>query len=180
MAARKRFAVLASTASLCLAAGAVSAGEAQAAGSWRSLKFQHGKNICLSVQAKASTKKGKRERVRGCTGGVYQLWRIDFSKYNGRAVAKLHPATNTKLCLDGAKTERMGRSGWLSHVTKCNSSASQKWQYVSSNPGAYFNPQNVKSKLCLGAYKGRKSSGTWVGTSKCNSKVSGGQIFKVK
>ncbi|WP_428951591.1 RICIN domain-containing protein [Streptomyces sp. cg35] len=176
MTSKNRLALLASTASLCLAAGVVTAGDAEAATSWRTLKFTHGSNICLSLQSKASTKKGKRTQIRKCNGGAAQLWRIDRFKYHGKYLAKLHPGTATSTCLDAKKSEKLG-SGWHLHAAKCSSSASQKWKYVLSNTGSYFTAQNYSTNLCVNAYKKGKKSGTWVGTAKCTSKA--GQILLV-
>jgi hypothetical protein len=167
-------------AALSLATGFASAGQAQAAASyWRTIHFRHGSNICLGIQSKATNSKGKREQVQKCNGGGAQAWRMDFAKYKGDVVAKLHPGLDTGKCLDGAKTEKTGTE-WLLHATKCSNSTTQKWKYVSVDSSAYWGAQNYKTGLCIAPHNKSKNTGTWVVTTKCNSKVSSGQILQSK
>lgn len=172
----KRSAVMAFTAAaLSIVTGIAAAGEAQATTFYRTLKFVNGNNICLGLQSKAGTSKGKRPQVQKCNGGAAQLWRLD-RVYKGTSDAKIHPGTDTSKCLDGTKSEKLG-SGWHLHVAKCNNSTAQRWKYVLVDSGSFFTTQNYKTKLCLGSYKNGTKNGTWVGAFKCTSK--NGQILKV-
>ncbi|MFD4602266.1 RICIN domain-containing protein [Streptomyces sp. NPDC058464] len=176
----KRLAVFAATLSLGVVGSLAAAGEASANASyWRTIHFTHGKKICLAIQSKASTSKGKREQIQKCNDGTAQVWRMDFAKYNGTVVATLHPASDTGKCLDGAKTEKTG-SEWLLHATKCGSSTTQKWKYVTSDTSAYWGAQNYKTGLCIAPHNKSNKVGTWIVTAKCNSKTSGGQILQSK
>jgi len=177
----KRSAVMSlAAATLGLATGVAAAGEAQATSYWRTIYYATSTSHCFGVQSKASTAKGRREQVQKCNNGSSQLWRMDFAKYKGSTnTSKLHAGSDTGKCLDGAKTEKVG-TDWLLHITKCATSDTQEWKYVSPETGGDWEAQNYKTGLCIAPYKKSNKVGTWMITAKCNSKSSSGQILRSK
>lgn len=174
---KKRLAVLISAASLSVAVGVANAGAAQAVTYWRSVQFVHAKGYCLTIQAKASTGKGKRELIKKCDDGSAQAWRFDIGSSRGTQVTTFHPAADTSKCLDGGKTEKTGGE-WYLHAVKCNGSTAQKWKYVRADPSALWGAQNYKTGLCIAPRARSQASGTWVVTTKCNGSTSAKQMLK--
>ncbi|MFK4101099.1 RICIN domain-containing protein [Streptomyces sp. NPDC019531] len=164
-------------AALGLVTGIAAAGEAQATTYWRSIKFVHAHGYCLTVQAHASTAKGKRELIKKCNSGTAQAWRMDFSEAHSTLIAKLHPGGDTSKCLDGAKTEKTGTE-WYLHAVKCNSSTSQQWTHVLADTQGLWSAQNYKTKLCIAPRKRAQSSGTWVVTTKCSGSTGSRQMLQ--
>ncbi|MDV9172525.1 RICIN domain-containing protein [Streptomyces sp. W16] len=169
--------MISATAVLSLATGIATAGEAQATTYWRSIKFVHAGGQCLTIQAKASTSKGKRELIKKCNNGTSQAWRLVVGTYKGTQVTQISPAGDTGKCLDGAKSEKTG-SEWYLHAVKCSSSTTQKWKYVRGDTQALWGAQNYKTGLCIAPRKKSQASGTWVVTTKCNGNNSSRQMLQ--